>query len=87
MLDKLKKKSEGTGNKFDVSGGKITGNVNIDGSIQSAGTIHTPESKYMQNNDSGIDMHNSDIINANGIYMQYESTGNKGINFLKQRRR
>lgn len=46
MLDKLKKKREGIGNKFDVSGGKITGNVDVDGSIQSAGTIHTPTNKY-----------------------------------------
>lgn len=46
LLDKLKKKGEGTGNKFDVSGGKIAGNVNVDGSIQSAGTIHAPTNKY-----------------------------------------
>lgn len=59
----------------------------IGGSIQSAGTIHTPANRYMHNNDSGMDLHNSDIINANGIYMQDESTGNGGINFLKQRRR
>lgn len=34
-----------------------------------------------------INLNNSDIINANCIWMNDESTGHEGINFLKQRRR
>ncbi len=34
LLDKLKKKSEGVGNKLDISGGKITGDLDIEGTIK-----------------------------------------------------
>ena len=34
MLDKLKKKDESIGNKVDVSGGRITGDLNIDGTFK-----------------------------------------------------
>ena len=49
-------------------------------------TIHAPINKHLQDNEAGIDMHNSDITEANGIFMNDESTGHEGINFLKQRR-
>jgi len=34
LLDKLKKKDESIGNKVDVSGGRITGDLNIDGTFK-----------------------------------------------------
>lgn len=34
LLDKLKKKDEGIGNKLDISGGKITGDLDIEGTIK-----------------------------------------------------
>ena len=46
LLDKLKKKSEGVGNKFDVSGGKITGNVDIEGSVQIGDILNIIANKY-----------------------------------------
>lgn len=56
-------------------------NESIGGSIQSAGTIHTPTNKYFPN--CGLDLHNSDVFNANSIFMSDESTGYEGINFLR----
>lgn len=37
LLDKLKKESNDTGNKFDVSGGTISGNINVAGTIKQDG--------------------------------------------------
>ena len=34
LLDKLKKSNDSAGNKLDVSGGKITGNLNINGILK-----------------------------------------------------
>ena len=48
------------------------------------GLIQLLASQYFANGKSGINLRNSDVVNANGIYMQDESTGNEGINFLKE---
>ena len=48
------------------------------------GLIQLLASQYLANGKPGINLRNSDIVNANGIYMQDESTGNEGINFLKE---
>lgn len=60
--------------------------VDADGNMYffSNGTIHTVTNKYFASG-GAINLHNSDIINANCIWMNDESTGNEGINFLKQR--
>lgn len=42
-----------------------------------------PEDKWASSG-GAINMRNSDIVNANGIYMNDESEGHEGINFLKQ---
>lgn len=61
---------------------------NIEEAIEdSTKTINAPTNKLLQNNEAGLDMHNSDIVGANGIFMNDESTGHEGINFLKQRRK
>lgn len=61
-------------------------NVDLSNYILKGETIHSPINKHLQDNEAGIDMHNSDITEANGIFMNDESTGHEGINFLKQRR-
>ncbi len=48
------------------------------------GLIQLLVSQYLANGKSGINLRNSDVINANGIYMNDEATGKEGINFLKQ---
>lgn len=98
LLDKLKASNNSVGNKLDVTGGKILGNLNIldnayfgkNGVAFGApydetqgGLIQFLANKYLSAG-GAINMNNSDIINANCIYMNDEAEGHEGINFLKQ---
>lgn len=47
LLDKLKKTNDSTGNKLDVNGGTIKGNLNISGSLQ----VDGEDPIYYKNND------------------------------------
>ena len=98
LLDKLKASNNSVGNKLDVTGGKILGNLNIlDNAYfgrngvsfgapydeKQGGLIQFLANKYLSAG-GAINMNNSDIINANCIYMNDEAEGHEGINFLKQ---
>lgn len=58
LLDKLKKKNEGQGNKVDVTGGTIRGNLNIVGALQIEGNrIENPicDKKYYTGSCNDVD--------------------------------
>ena len=55
----------------------------VSGDFEVKGKLIMPEDKWASSG-GAIDMRNSDIVNANGIYMNDESEGHEGINFLKQ---
>lgn len=55
----------------------------VSGDFEVKGKLIMPEDKYASSG-GAINMRNSDIVNANGIYMNDESEGHEGINFLKQ---
>lgn len=59
---------------------------NISGALQTGDTIHTAIDKWLSSG-GALNMHNSDIVDANSIFFGDESTDHEGINFLKQRRR
>lgn len=99
LLDKLKASNNSVGNKLDVTGGKILGNLNILDNAYfgkngvsfgapydetQGGLIQFLANKYLSAG-GAINMNNSDIVNANCIYMNDEATEHEGINFLKQR--
>ena len=58
-------------------GGTVSDNFEVKGKVR------MPEDKWASSG-GAINMRNSDIVNANGIYMNDESEGHEGINFLKQ---
>ena len=60
---------------------QLGGTVSNDFEVK--GKLIMPEDKYASSG-GAINMRNSDIVNANGIYMNDESEGHEGINFLKQ---
>ena len=60
---------------------QLGGTVSNDFEIK--GKLIMPEDKWASSG-GAINMRNSDIVNANGIYMNDESEGHEGINFLKQ---
>ena len=72
LLDKLKKDNNNVGNKFDVSGGVIKGNVNIKGQIFQNGKELKPIELYYDNTASYVsgtltdDITNYDIITVIG---------------------
>lgn len=55
----------------------------VSGDFEVKGKLIMPEDKWASSG-GAINMRNSDIVNANGIYMNDESEGHEGINFLKQ---
>lgn len=60
---------------------QLGGTVSDDFEVK--GKLIMPEDKWASSG-GAINMRNSDIVNANGIYMNNESEGHEGINFLKQ---
>ena len=60
---------------------QLGGTVSDDFEVK--GKLIMPEDKWASSG-GAINMRNSDIVNANGIYMNDESEGHEGINFLKQ---
>lgn len=60
---------------------QLGGTVSNDFEVK--GKLIMPEDKWASSG-GAINMRNSDIVNANGIYMNDESEGHEGINFLKQ---
>ena len=60
---------------------QLGGTVSDDYDVK--GKLIMPEDKWASSG-GAINMRNSDIVNANGIYMNDESEGHEGINFLKQ---
>ena len=98
LLDKLKASNNSVGNKLDVTGGKILGNLNILDNAYfgkngvafgvpydetQAALIQFLANQYGPTG-GAINLRNSDIINANCIWMQDEATAHEGINFLKE---
>lgn len=67
-----------------VTLGGYTEDFEITGDLRILGKIVMPTNKYLENGVAPLDMNNSDIINANGIYMNDECSDTEGINFLKQ---
>ena len=55
----------------------------VSGDFEVKGKLIMPEDKWASSG-GAINMRNADIVNANGIYMNDESEGHEGINFLKQ---
>lgn len=66
-----------------VTLGGYTEDFEVTGDLNMLGKIILPANKYLSAG-GAINMNNSDIINANCIYMNDEAEGHEGINFLKQ---
>lgn len=65
LLDKLKAGNETTGNKLDVSGGVINGNVKINGNLQTTGTTIT----------TGQEIPTSEFIDGKQVYRKRIDVG------------
>lgn len=75
LLDKLKKDNNNVGNKFDVSGGVIKGNVNIKGQIFQNGKELKPIELYYDNTASYVSATlNDNITNYDIIKVIGQST-------------
>lgn len=62
---------------------EVNGNLLVETSDK-GNVLHTGVDAYLPDGYCGLDMHNSDIVHANGIYMNDELSGREGIAFLKQ---
>ena len=66
----------------------VNGDTSISGTLTTNGAVNMNDTLtfYGKSFDAGgsVNLANGDIIRANSIYMSDESTGNEGINFLKQ---
>lgn len=59
------------------------GNTLVESS-DNGNVIHIADNNYLSEGGYGLNMHNSDIVQTNAIYMNDESTTYEGIGFLKQ---
>lgn len=71
---------ETTGNV--TASGNISG-VNISASGKFSGKLEAPQNQYYTNSSYGVDMKNSDIINANSIYFGDVCSEGEGIHFRR----
>lgn len=84
LLDKLKSTSNNVGNKLDLTGGTITGKLSIEGILEPKDIIEFIANKFASTG-GAMNLHNSDIVGLNGIFMNDEADSNsEGIMFLKQ---
>ena len=77
LIDKLKKNKESVGNKVDVSGGKITGDLNIEGKLINNGSVVELKDTGWQT----ATLSNGVVANAKGgsDVPQYKKIGNRVV--------